>query len=247
MASLYDMGVINAMMEVESTFQEKVCEAYGVDDEEDLPKEVQDIDVVKFAQLSASDISSKVTPVLDKHLPAGAKGKIAGIIDSVVKAVEGAKAKNTAIWPAMTDIDGKPLAAAGDAGGEGGKKMHFDESTEDKEAAKKFMTGKYDFKVMRRLTAIENKFLDALCGLYDVEDEDLLPQEVQEISLGEMFEAEKTPAEMRARMEEQLKLKPWPGMDDAAMTGVIGEVMAVLEPLIDSAKKDTGEGKEEKN
>ena len=97
MASLYEMGVINAMMEVfyvacmwfvalmpseecrihqqviafgpmiaqsqqqvESTFQEGVCEAYGVDDEEDLPKEIQEIDVVKFAQLSSSNISSVV-------------------------------------------------------------------------------------------------------------------------------------------------------------------------------------------
>jgi hypothetical protein len=47
---------------------------------------------------------------------------------------------------------------------------------------------------------IENKFLDALCGYYKVDDEDELPAEVQEISLGEMFEAEKTAAEMRAKM-----------------------------------------------
>jgi hypothetical protein len=102
MASLYEMGVINAMMEVffvacmwfvalmpnkecmidqqviafgpmiaqsqqqvESTFQESVCEAYGVDDEEDLPKEIQEIDVVKFAQLSSSNISSVVVRSID--------------------------------------------------------------------------------------------------------------------------------------------------------------------------------------
>jgi hypothetical protein len=37
-----------------------VCEAYGVEDEEDLPKEVQDIDVVKFAELPPSTIASIV-------------------------------------------------------------------------------------------------------------------------------------------------------------------------------------------
>jgi hypothetical protein len=47
---------------------------------------------------------------------------------------------------------------------------------------------------------IENKFLDALCGYYGKDDEDDLPQEIQEISLGEMFESDKSPAEMRARI-----------------------------------------------
>jgi hypothetical protein len=42
--------------------------------------------------------------------------------------------------------------------------------------------------------------LDALCGYYKVDDEDELPIEVQEISLGEMFEAEKSAAEIRAKM-----------------------------------------------
>mmetsp|Transcript_45943 Transcript_45943/g.92714 ORF Transcript_45943/g.92714 Transcript_45943/m.92714 type:complete len:247 (+) Transcript_45943:110-850(+) len=245
MASKYEMGVINAMMEVESTFQESVCEAYGVDDEEDLPKEIQEIDVVKFAQLSSSNISTVVTTVLDKHLPAGGKGKIPTIIEGLVAAIESAKEKNSAIWPAMTAMDGKLLSGAG-AGGD--KHMQFEDNTEEKEAAKKFMTGKYDFKVMRKLTAIENKFLDALCGYYGKDDEDDLPQEVQEISLGEMFEADKSPNEMRARMEEQLSLKPWAGMDSPAMKAVVDEVMAVLEPLIQSAKKDTAaeEGKEAK-
>ena len=42
--------------------------------------------------------------------------------------------------------------------------------------------------------------MDALCGYYNVDDEDELPTEVQEISLGEMFEAEKSAAEIRAKM-----------------------------------------------
>jgi hypothetical protein len=55
-----------------------VCAAYGVDDEEDLPKEVQNIDVVKFAEMSPSAISATIVrfsrasrqflPVLQSHL-----------------------------------------------------------------------------------------------------------------------------------------------------------------------------------
>ena len=40
-----------------------VCAAYGVDDEEDLPKEVQNIDVVKFAEMSPSAISASLVSV----------------------------------------------------------------------------------------------------------------------------------------------------------------------------------------
>ena len=34
--------------------------------------------------------------------------------------------------------------------------------------------------------------------------------------------------------EKQLKLKPWSKMDDAALASTVGEVMAVLEPLVES-------------
>lgn len=47
---------------------------------------------------------------------------------------------------------------------------------------------------------IENKFLDTLCGYYDVEDEDELPQEIQEISIGEMFEAGTAIEDIRTKM-----------------------------------------------
>mmetsp|Transcript_56784 Transcript_56784/g.128705 ORF Transcript_56784/g.128705 Transcript_56784/m.128705 type:complete len:94 (+) Transcript_56784:112-393(+) len=67
-------------------------------------------------------------------------------------------------------------------------------------AAQKFMTAKYDFKMMRRLTTIENKFLGALCGFYGVEDEEELPASVQEISFGEMFEAKLSADQMRQIM-----------------------------------------------
>lgn len=164
---------------------------------------------------------------------------------------------------------------------------------EQQTQAQKFMTGKYDFKVMRRLTTvsiiirmdslflntikfslimllfhqlllflsialqIENKFLDALCGFYHVDDEDELPAEIREISLGEMFEEQKSPSEMREKMvrlirninslrylkgdvscpqEQQLTLKPWDGMGREEMLGVIDEVMEVLTPLVESAQ-----------
>lgn len=44
--------------QVEESFQKMLCEAYGVDDEEDLPKEVQGIDIVKFAELSDATMST---------------------------------------------------------------------------------------------------------------------------------------------------------------------------------------------
>jgi hypothetical protein len=226
-ADTYDMKVLNAMMQVEETFSEMVCDCYGVEDEEELPKEIQDIDVVKFAQLSHADISSIVTKVLEKHLKEDQHPKIQIIIATTVNAIQEHKAKNMDVWP-------------GDHGKRGPdapkKTMQFDASAGEKEsAAKKFMTGKYDFKIMRKLTAIENKFLDTLCGLYGVEDEDELPAEIQEISLGEMFEAGTPLEEIRTRMEGQLKLKPYEGMDDAALSEMVGEVCTVLEPLFASA------------
>jgi hypothetical protein len=45
--------------------------------------------------------------------------------------------------------------------------------------------------------------------------------------------------------EEQLALKPWEGMDEAAMKGVIDEVMAVLEPLIETAQREAAAAEEE--
>jgi hypothetical protein len=46
-----------------------------------------------------------------------------------VASIEAAKEKNGAIWPEMTDMDGKPLSGAS-AGGD--KNTKFDESTEEK-------------------------------------------------------------------------------------------------------------------
>jgi hypothetical protein len=37
-----------------------VCDAYGVEDEEELPKQIQEIDVVKFAERSPAEIESIV-------------------------------------------------------------------------------------------------------------------------------------------------------------------------------------------
>jgi hypothetical protein len=42
--------------------------------------------------------------------------------------------------------------------------------------------------------------LDTLCGYYGVEDEDELPQEIQEISIGEMFEAGTAIEDIRVKM-----------------------------------------------
>ena len=181
--------------------------------------------------------------MLGQALGDGGAAKVPPIVSAVQGAITSAKAANAAVWP-----------SAGSASPDGGKKTNFDTGSAGESEAdakkNKFLTGKYDFKVMRRLTTvmkgaasvflmplprslaaraarsritgslsaalsaalaalspsprlwlqIENKFLDVLCGLYGVEDEDDLPQEVQDISLGEMFEQRSSAADMRAKM-----------------------------------------------
>jgi len=91
---------------------------------------------------------------------------------------------------------------------------------------------------------IENKFLDALCGYYKVDDEDELPSEIQEISLGEMFESDKSVGEIREKMMTQLNAKPWGGMTPEALGAVVSDVLAVLGPLIETARADAAAAEE---
>ena len=126
-----------------------------------------------------------------------------------------------------------------------GKSPSFSISESEERAAdsKKYMTGRYDFKVMRRLTAIENKFLEKLCGLYGVDDEDALPDEIQQLSLSELVDTGKSVDEVRGKVEAQLTLRPWPGMDTAAMATTRDELAAALEPVISSIRKSNAEAR----
>jgi len=55
--------ILFCLSKVEGSFQEMLCKLFGVEDEEELPKEVQGIDVVKFAELTAGTISSVVVSI----------------------------------------------------------------------------------------------------------------------------------------------------------------------------------------
>lgn len=45
---------------MDEKFQEMLCAAWGVEDEEELPLPVQDIDVVKFARQSPEEVAAKL-------------------------------------------------------------------------------------------------------------------------------------------------------------------------------------------
>ena len=228
---------------MDTAFQELLCKAFGVDDEEELPKAMQEIDVVKFAEFTPDQTKSTLTAALNCHLPAGAQPTAAAIVEATLSAIADAKVSAEvagAVWPATA----KATETA--KGGDGATKPTFaveEPEERDAAAAKKYMTGKYDFKLMRRLTAIENKFLEQLSGLYGVDDEDDLPSEIQDISLSEMFDSGETIDVIRAKVEKQLALKPWEGMDDAAATKVVGELAGALGPLLASVQSSIDEAK----
>jgi len=193
-STAYDPEVLSAMTEVERKFHEMVCATHGIDDVGDLPKNVRGVNVFQFAELTPAAISSLVSGVLEGHLPPSKQSEIGPIVDEALAAIESARAKNPAVWPdAASTLPNSHNTH---------KSTNFDASVEERRggAAQKFMTAKYDFKMMRRLTTIENKFLGALCGFYGVEDEEELPASVQEISFGEMFEAKLSADQMRQIM-----------------------------------------------
>ena len=47
-------------IQVDETFQEMVCAAFGVEDEEELPATVQAIDVVKFARMTPEAVAANI-------------------------------------------------------------------------------------------------------------------------------------------------------------------------------------------
>jgi hypothetical protein len=233
--------IIIIMRQVDTAFQEMLCKACAVDDEEQLPQPLQDLDVVKFAEMSPEIISSTLTAVLTQNIPEGAQAQVKEIVLATLSAVAGAKQTAEgagAVWPATIGGSGE------EDGGTNKTTFSLDSEAAERSAeAKKYMTGKYDFKVMRRLTAIENKLLDKLCGFYGVEDEDALPEEIQQISLSEMFDAGEAVPAIRAKVESQLMRKPWGGMDATAMAVTVDELAAALEPVMESINASIAEAR----
>ena len=77
--------------QVDTAFQEMLCKACAVDDEEQLPQPLQDLDVVKFAEMSPEIISSTLTAVLTQNIPEGAQAQVKEIVLATLSAVAGAK------------------------------------------------------------------------------------------------------------------------------------------------------------
>eukprot|EP00616_Rhizochromulina_sp_CCMP1243_P004024 CAMPEP_0118963370 /NCGR_PEP_ID=MMETSP1173-20130426/1298_1 /TAXON_ID=1034831 /ORGANISM="Rhizochromulina marina cf, Strain CCMP1243" /LENGTH=271 /DNA_ID=CAMNT_0006911693 /DNA_START=74 /DNA_END=889 /DNA_ORIENTATION=- len=262
----YDLQVLNAMLEVESFFEEMLCEAYDVESEDELPGDITDIDVVKFAELSDDAVRGILERALRPHPFKKAGITLNGIIGATLEKIASAKVKTgKGKWPSpASDIaeakDAGPVGgggykagaaddgkvAAGDKGGgmvpERQVSMSEEAPGDEAKGGKAIHTARYDLKTMNRIQQINNKFNDQLVELYGVEDEDDLPPAVVDCTFGDVIVNERYSIDdIRGVLEKAIRDSPWPGMNEAKLSSMLDGCMDELRPfaakLSDISKK----------
>lgn len=253
----YDLPVLNAMLEVETFFQEMLCDAYGVEDEDELPGEIPDVDVVKFAELSDTAIHGIIERALAPHPFKKAGITIEGVIGAILNKLAEAKSKTKVQWPTQSDgaeskSEGKddydddpkrqPMERSSSY-----KSVHLDDQAaeDDHEAKHKpIVTAHYDLKTMNRIQQINNKFNDDLVQRYGVDDEDDLPEAVMEITFGDVIVNDHwNTAQIKHKLEEAIRAEPWKNMNDDDLDGLLSKCMDELTPFVAKMSADGGDAK----
>lgn len=238
MQSVYDLTVLNAMNEVQDFFEDMVTEAYNVSEFDDVPADVQEVEVVRFAELSEDTIRDILMRALSTSPFANASMTVDGVVNATITKLNAAKSKVAKDkWPKALM---NPVAASQSNGDARAVTMMppAEEPTGDAEATdanhKKLLTARYDLKTMTKMQQINNKFNDALVGFYGVADEDDLPEPVIGFVFGDVVMNNKWDVTtIRVELEKVIRANPWKNMDDSKLTQMLDDCMAELKPFAD--------------
>jgi len=238
----YDLPVLNAMLEVESFFQEMLCEAYGVENEDDLPGDIPDVDVVKFAELSDEAVHGILRRALTPHPFKKSGVTIDGVVGATLEKIATARNSSGAKWPARRDfVDDDDAAdeAKDDYVApplEHARSVHMPEgpTVEAHEASgRHVVTAHYDLKTMNRIQQINNKFNDELVALYRVGDEDDLPPALTDITFGDVIVNDHWDTNQICQtLRKALDESPWPGMQASQVDTMLNQLGVDLLPFV---------------
>eukprot|EP00615_Pteridomonas_danica_P008211 CAMPEP_0114343934 /NCGR_PEP_ID=MMETSP0101-20121206/11018_1 /TAXON_ID=38822 ORGANISM="Pteridomonas danica, Strain PT" /NCGR_SAMPLE_ID=MMETSP0101 /ASSEMBLY_ACC=CAM_ASM_000211 /LENGTH=101 /DNA_ID=CAMNT_0001478983 /DNA_START=126 /DNA_END=431 /DNA_ORIENTATION=- len=96
------------------------------------------------------------------------------------------------------------------------------------------MTGKYDMKMLSRLGKMEEEFKQELADIWEVEDEDELPDSLQELDFNDIMASGDTTVLRNEWLTEQISLAE--GFDDekaAKCAGLIDKTINAIQMLED--------------
>lgn len=245
----YDLPVLNAMIEVESFFQEMLCEAYGAD-EDDLPGDIPDLDVVKFAELSDEAVRNILYRALSPHPFKKSGVTIEGVIGATLEKISVARSTSTVKWPTQHHDDGSEGKDDDDEFEptlEHTRSVHMPEGpsiASHESTGHHVVTAHYDLKTMNRIQQINNKFNDQLVQLYGVEDEDFLPSALTDITLGDLVvNSRMTTEQICKTLDEVITSNPWTGMDKNLLNGMLAKLSTDLEPFVQKISEEVASKK----
>lgn len=247
MQSAYDLTVLNAMLEVQEFFEDMITEAYDVSEFDDVPGDIKELDIIRFAELSDETIRDIIQRSLSKEPFKKSSMTIDGVVNATITKLHDAKGQVARDkWPAsLAGSHGSSQSSSSSASSDPNAKAvkmvpPADETTVEPEAEatdanhKKLLTARYDLKTMNRMQQINNRFNDALVALYGVEDEDELPEPVIGFVFGEVITNNKWDiATIRVELEKVIKANPWKDMDEGKLAEMIDSTMNDLKPYAD--------------